>query len=112
MPKAEIKSSFCVVARYLTEKRRFEPQNTVKIKCSQLSCDQPQKEDLIAALVTRPRNDFQFTVRLKLEFTGPSLSTYLEFCVSPKVRPFHHSPLSCQLKNLGSSAFIQKVNII
>ena len=52
-PKAEIKSSFCVVARYLTEKRRFEQQKPVKIKCSQLSCDQPQKEDLIAALPTK-----------------------------------------------------------
>ena len=53
--KAKIKSSFCVVARNLTEKRRFEQQNTVKIKCSQLSCDQPQKEDLIAALVVQIR---------------------------------------------------------
>ena len=51
--KAKIKSSFCVVARNLTEKRRFEQQNPVKIKCSQLSCDQPQKEDLIAALPTK-----------------------------------------------------------
>ena len=49
--KAKIKSSFCVVARNLTEKRRFEQQNTVKIKCSQLSCDQPQKEDLTASLL-------------------------------------------------------------
>ena len=49
--KAAIKFSFCVVARYLTEKRRFEQQNPVKIKCSQLNCDQPQKEDLIASLV-------------------------------------------------------------
>ena len=48
--KAAIKFSFCVVARYLTEKRRFEQQNPVKIKCSQLNCDQPQKEDLIASL--------------------------------------------------------------
>ena len=48
--KAAIKFSFCVVARYLTENRRFEQQNPVKIKCSQLNCDQPQKEDLIASL--------------------------------------------------------------
>ena len=48
--KAAIKFSFCVVARYLTENRRFEQQNPVKIKCSQLNCDQPQKEDVIASL--------------------------------------------------------------
>ena len=48
--KAAIMFSFCVVARYLTEKRRFEQQNPVKIKCSQLNCDQPQNEDLIASL--------------------------------------------------------------
>ena len=39
--KATILFSLKMVARYLTEKRRFEPQNTVKVKCSQLSCDQP-----------------------------------------------------------------------
>ena len=41
LTKATILFSLKMVARYLTEKRRFEPQNTVKIKCSQLSCDQP-----------------------------------------------------------------------
>ena len=63
-PKAEIKSSFCVVARYLTEKRRFEQQNTVKIKCSQLSCDQPQKEDLIAALPFNFKHGLNFQIKI------------------------------------------------
>ena len=54
LTKAAIKFSFCVVARYLTENRRFEQQNPVKIKCSQLNCDQPQKEDLIASLTFPP----------------------------------------------------------
>ena len=48
--KATILFSLKMVARYLTEKRRFEQQKPVKIKCSQLSCDQPQKEDLTASL--------------------------------------------------------------
>ena len=39
--KVTILFSLMMVARYLTEKRRFEPQNTVKVKYSQLSCDQP-----------------------------------------------------------------------
>ena len=62
--KAKIKSSFCVVARNLTEKRRFEQQNTVKIKCSQLSCDQPQKEDLIAALPFNFKHGLNFQIKI------------------------------------------------